>query len=405
MTVSRKCRYRAATLLLLAAIAAGGWLLAPRNPFDAGDWLLRWRELRLLQRGIDPFDVFTHRIQVPGCVSLLDPQPGNQAIHNYAPWTYGFCFPAAWLSGEITAARLMLAVNAAGLLLLAGLIWLTIRERTDDPDRAILLTAAALLLDLFPLFRTLSVGNFSIAATTAALALAMLLNRKHDLAAGFMLAILMLKIQIGAVFLIPLLMARKYRTLAVGGGLCAAASCIPAWFTGKMPWTLTWQLLHSGDPSFVSPYTGGLFSVFARVLPASWLLAADAVIALGVLILVSRQLRHHRDWLLKLVPAAAVVPLWNYSQTIDQCLLLLPLVWYLTGIFRAESRQQRNLAIAAAALFSTGFFHAVWHIFVLSGRFLAPDGLGPLFIGLQTICYAGWLILLLRLPQEPPDHS
>ncbi len=392
----------ALSLLLAAGIAA---LLASRYDFDAGDWLLRWREMRLLRSGVDPFDVFTRRVQISGVVSLLDAETGDPTIHNYAPWTYGFCFPAAFLDHERRVATTAAVGNTFALLALAGLIFTVARKRTGRSGPAAAIMAAALLLDVFPLFWTFTVGNFSIIAAAAAFALTLALERKRDLLAGAILTILMLKIQVGTVFLIPLLLGRRYRTLAVGGALCFAAACLPAWCVGKSPLTLTWQLLFSGDPSFLSPYTGGLFSLFARHLPAPALLAADAVVSLGASGVVSWRLRDRDDWLLKLVPAAAVVPLWNYSQTTDLCLLLVPLVYFLTRLTRAETRRERGFALLAAAFFSAGLAHALWNLVVLSGRFFPPEGLGGILIGGLAIAYVGWLAILFRLARERPDHS
>lgn len=392
-------------LLCLAATIAIAAMLAPRYPFDAGDWLLRWREMRVLKAGIDPFDIFTRRVQHPPYVSLLDARPGDPAVHNYAPWAYGFCFPAAFLADERAAATAAAVGNAFALALLAGLIFAVARERTGRSGQAAAIMAAALLLDVFPLFRAFTVGNFSILAAAAAFALALLLERKHDCAAGAMLALLMLKVQIGLVFLVPLVIGRRWRTLAVGGALCFAAACVPAWCVGKSPLTLAWQLLFSGDPSFLSPYTGGLFSLFARQLPAPALLAADAVVSLGVLGFVSWRLRERGDWLLKLAPAAAVVPLWNYSQTIDLCLLLLPLVYFLIRLTRTETRRERRWSALAVLFFSAGLAHALWNLVVLSGRFVRPEGLGGLFVGGLAVAYLGWLAILLLLARERPDHS
>ena len=249
MFALRDRRRFALALLCLAAAAGIAAMLAPRYPFDAGDWLLRWREMRVLKTGVDPFDIFARRVQSPPHVSLLDARPGDPAV----------------LTGIEFSCRVG---NALALLLLARLIFALARERTNRSEQAAAITAAALLLDVFPLFRAFTVGNFSIVAAAAAFALALLLERKRDFAAGAMLALLMLKVQIGLVFLVPLVIGRRWRTLAVGGALCLAAACLPAWCVGKSPLTLTWQLLLSGDPSFLSPYTGGLFSLFARHLPA-----------------------------------------------------------------------------------------------------------------------------------------
>ena len=111
------------------------------------------------------------------------------------------------------------------------------------------------------------------------------------------------------------------------------------------------------------------------------------------------------DWLLKLAPAAAIVPLWNYSQTIDLCLLLVPLVYFLIRLTRAETRRERRWSALAILFFSAGLAHAVWNLVVLSGRFFRPEGLGGLFVGGLAIAYLGWLAILLLLARERPDHS
>ena len=392
---------------LIAALSLAGMLglialLVPQYPYDAGDWQLRCRELQVLRSGIDPFDVFSRRVQVPGYVSLLDAVPGQSAVHYYPPWTYGFCIWAAWL-GDVEAQKCAAgAGNAAALLALVWMMFLCARRRTGRIDQAAAVTVLALLLDIFPLYRTFEVGNFSIVAAAAGFAMILLLERKHDMWAGWMLALLMLKIQIGFVFVVPLVIGRRWRTLAVGGILCFLAACIPAWFTGKSPVLLGWQLLYSGDPSFLSPYSGGLFSVFARQLSASVLMAANAAVSIGGLIWVSWRLRFQRDWLWKLLPAAAVVPLWSYSQAIDLCLLLIPLVYFLVMFVRDGMRPSDVLS---PLLFSVGLGHALWNVFVLSGRLCRPDGIGWIFIGYLTVCYFGWLGVLYWTTRRADEHG
>ena len=63
MPALRDRRCFAIALLCLAAAAMIAAMLAPRHPFDAGDWLLRWREMRVLKTGVDPFDIFARRVQ------------------------------------------------------------------------------------------------------------------------------------------------------------------------------------------------------------------------------------------------------------------------------------------------------------------------------------------------------
>ena len=393
----RKKLFPGLVVLLVSAATIGiVSLLGPSYPVDTGDWMLRARELRVLKTGTDPFDIFSRRLSSPDYISLLDATaPGDPAVHNYAPWTYGFCFPAAFINEEQALQKTAIAWNSVGLLFLVGLIFFLCRERTGRTDLSWALTFIAILLDIFPIFRTFTVGNFSIITAAAAFGLVLLLERKHDYLAGCMLALLMLKIQIGFVFLFPLLTGCRWRTLISGGILCFAFACIPAYYTGKNPITLAWQLLYSGDASFFSLYTGGFFSFLARNISPCMLQIGNAVVALGILLFVSWHLRHEKDWLLKLVPAAAVVPLWTYSQTIDLCMWLLPLIYFLVRLTTEKKHQWNNLFTVAA--FSVGLVHALWNIIVLQERFFLADGLGWILVGgiaLARFCILGELCLL-----------
>ncbi|MBQ7208875.1 MAG: NAD(P)-binding protein [Lentisphaeria bacterium] len=381
----QKKRFWFWALLSLTAVFGVTAMLEPLFPFSSGDWLLRARELHAIRSGIDPFDVFSRKIRSPNYVSHLDAPGEARSVHNYAPWTYGFCFPIAFVDKEQWLIRVGLLANTAALLILSCLISLLVRERTGRNDLAAAITATALLLDIFPLFMTFKVGNFSILAAASAFGLVILLEKKHDFLAGFMLAMLMLKIQIGIIFLFPLVIGRRWRTLVTGGLLCFTAACIPAWFVGKSPITLTWQLLYTGDPSFFTPYAGGLFAFLSRNIPFAMLLTADAAVSICVLIFVSWRLRNSDDWLLKLLPAAVIVPLWTYSQTIDLSLFLLPLVYFLMRLVQQESEKRNSLF--ATMIFSVGLGHALWNVIVLPGQFFRPEGWGWLFVGYITIAY------------------
>jgi hypothetical protein len=363
-------------------------------PFNQGDFLTRYDEMSCLRDGIAPFDVFSGKAVSEKYVTYLAASdPVRLRVHNNPPWTYGMLLWISYLPRTV-AATLFSILNFSAL---AGLFLLAWRHGSRGGGAVGgLFAAMSVLLCGLSLLLNLYVGNFGIIAAMSALAMAVLLEKHKDGVAGIFLALVMLKAQIGGMFILPLLFSCRFKTLAVGGAICCMASCLPCLFVDKMPWDMILDLSRSVPDRFISPHGGGLFSILSGRIPAKLILGADAVVCFSILGWTSWKLAKSSDWLLKFIPSAVLTLLWTYSH-VDQIMLALPLIWFAAQLAGTTGTETKRFLILGLAVFSTGLVQLFWVLFVASGRLVDPRGLGWMLVLYLFVSYCFWIGTLIRL--------
>ena len=78
--------------------------------------------------------------------------------------------------------------------------------------------------------------------------------RGWDFTAGACWAFLLCKPQVGAIFIIPLLLKKKYKTIFIAAAICAVMSVPPAIYTKTSPVALLLDMFSNGGSSYI----GGL---------------------------------------------------------------------------------------------------------------------------------------------------
>ena len=287
----------------------------------AWDFDLRRNEIACAHTGTDPFDVWERKVETDRFCGFTRPDMpierpaegrlyGDKLpVHAYPPWHTALC----WWYGFVPK---WVCASLMGLLYAFSLVWIVrwiaARLRTADPrdvpENALFLLAAF----LHPFGGICWTMNYGLLLLSCILLMASALDRGRDVLAGVLYSVVMVKPQVGLLMALPLLVGRKFKTLAVAAAVCIAETLFASWKLGKPPWELLMQI-----PAIGAPYGKGIFAeVAGKVLGAAGPLAAMAAFA-GVAAAGCWLVRKAPETWMRFVPALAVVPVWTYSQYHD----------------------------------------------------------------------------------------
>jgi len=408
-----------ATLALAAVVSPTTWSVGM-------DFAGRYNEMQCVFTRVDPYElcfgnatspIFAPMGGLDGGRPASPADKGKAIVNSYPPWAYTFLSPLHRVPPK-WAGLLFNATAVACYLFLLVLAFFRARRAALPAAETRLVVALGGFLGL-PLLRVLQVGNYGLFLAAAAGLLALALEGKRDWLAGVPLAILMLKPQLGLPFVLPLLLARKWKTLLVGGGLCFAASLLPAALVKGNVFSMILHAAHSGTASIHSAWqsTGyfspPVFRFFASHMGTGAALAASMALGGLVLLAASWRLRNEEDWWLRLVPPAVVACLWSMGHAHDHVLLAPALASVALAACRPGTRR-RFFAVGAGLLAFEFWFCALVAACVVAaavlrgGGFSLAEGLEATRATGPKIAYTAYLQLaavlqsvwLLRIPRR-----
>ncbi|MDX9868858.1 MAG: glycosyltransferase family 87 protein [Kiritimatiellia bacterium] len=312
------------------------------------DFTLRHNELICVRSGTDPYDVWrgtvasdTFRAWAPR-THPAPPHDPRKPVHVYPPWAYTYLYPLVWLTLP-QALAIYCVLNLLAALFVFVWFWKRSYRKRGIRLDAWVTACASFAQGIGWLWLLISL-NFGLLLCALLLLMSSALEKRKDLAAGLLWALIMLKVQIGVLFLIPLLFARRWKTIFCAGSCCFLASLWPAWLVMKSPFQMILNIRNIGSP-YVDFTTGGLFSFLtATTVPTSAILVADGILGGAGCLLGSYWVSRHKEWIVRLLPAIACSVLWTYSQPHDRLLLTIPM-----GLMMAECVSEPNGARARFA--------------------------------------------------------
>lgn len=417
-------------LLLATAALALAALAAPTTWTIGMDFAGRYNEMQCVFTHVDPYELCFGNATSPlfapmgglSGVEARTPTGRKKAIVNsYPPWAYTFLFPLHRVP-PLAASRLFNATAAGCYLFLLFLAFARVRKAGLSGPEARTAFAVGGFLGL-PLLRVLQVSNYGLFLAAGAAFLALALEENRDGLAGFALALLMLKPQLGLPFAVPLLLKGKWKPLVLGAAICFAASVPPALLVKRNVLSMILHAAHSGTASIHSAWQStGWFSppVFkflsSRLGGTGGALAASMLLGAVVLFAASWRIRRGEDWWWQLVPPSVVACLWSMGHAHDHVLLAPALSTVAIAAFSAPGAREKRHAAAGMVLLAGEFWLfaalagcvAVWS--VLRGDALSlASGLDATRATGPKILYTVWGQLvcllqtawLLRLPR--PD--
>ena len=317
-----------------------------------GDFTLRMNEVECLRRGVNPFSVWHEDVELEPYISTT-PTKGycaarfNEPINAYPPWAYSMALPLSYLPRDaqwgIYFSFMFLCV---GVVLFCGFkAGFSIR---GDKWDGVLVGTVPLVISFYPIWSNFSIGNYAIVVLAALALMALLLNRGHDVLAGFCWAVAMIKPQMALLFAVPLLYRRKFTTCAVAACTCIVLSVPPALMCGDSIIDMIIQApaasAHGFNgcgtfPYFLCKFTG-------RSLGISCGLLTGICLCVIMTWLVNRRC----DWFVFMMPAAVCSMSWTYCQMFSYML-----GWFVFVVLAVElakdSRGKGLLVLSACAAF------------------------------------------------------
>jgi len=354
----------------------------------SADYGIRWSEVHALQQGFDPYDIWTCKITHPYlypvdgynyCWSRIDfdvnAEIFNEISQNillsiengtnvkptdknyfpgvgvYPPNAYTFFWPFSKLPLTV-GERIWFSITFAVYFL--SLYFVYRRIKPQNP----LLTGKQLFFIILagagfaPLawFALIANGNYGAIHLGALIILLVSLEcserfesqGKHlksvlwQFVGGIAFAILLVKPQIGLLFGLPLLLSRKWMIIIVAGILSIAACFPPALMCGKSPLELLLHLQNSGIPW----YQGSAF-IPKIVQDQLWDLGLGRLgmkisMLAGIITctFLSWRTRNDADWLVRLLPAIVLAPIWTFASKNDALIYVFVITFFVLRIVK-----------------------------------------------------------------------
>ena len=357
---------------LLVGIGVVFHFVATRaNPADAGgcgakdgfcalDFSMRMNEIDCVRSGVNPYDVWSGKVVHPlyypyNRYEETRTESRNQPINAYTPWEYSYMYPIALVRDRGVRWKVYYSLVVVALLFIGG--YACCRGAFGGGGAFVgVFAAACVCLTAFAVRDDLSVGNFAVLITALALAMAMCLNRGWDAMAGVCWALILTKPQLGILFGIPLLMARKYRTVVVAGAICAIASIPPAIMCKTSPVSLVLQAPKASVHAFgcCALMPTGLKDLLMESagMDVSAVMAVAAVAGVILCTLASWRMRRQADWLARFAPCAILAVSWTYQNCHSHCIAAVAILAMALDISRAGNAKRMLLCWCAMLLFA-----------------------------------------------------
>lgn len=315
-------------MALLAAVCVlllwcGGkrvWESVAVYRYWAWDFDLRRNEIACAHEGIDPFDVWERTVESERFCGFTRPDKPTERVdgklygdkrpvHAYPAWHMALFWWYGWVPKWVCA-------SVMGLLYALCLLWVVrwMAERLrpappgSGPENALFLLA----MSLYSLGGICWTMNYGVLLLACVLLMAEALDRGRDALAGVLYSIAMVKPQVGLLLAVPLLVGRKFKTLAVAAAICVAETLFSAWKLGKPPWELLLQI-----PQIGAPYEKGAFAVASARLVGPVSAPLVMVAFAGLAVAGCWLFRKAPNAWVRFLPALAAAPFWTYSQYHD----------------------------------------------------------------------------------------
>ena len=359
--MSRKNTIRITAIILFSALAA---LIMIYNvvvgivAFPGGDFLLRYNEAECLRSGVDPYDVVSKKVESDKYALWGTPEmdrPGMNAIHVYPPWEYTWFLPFTFLDRK-TGGALFLELAVLALAGIGVYAYLAGTRLRGDPWDGVLCASAALFLGRSG-GEVLYFANFGSFNALLIILLILLLKTKHDILAGLAWGLLMTKPQIGLLFAIPLLIKRRFVTMASAAIFCALSTIPAAVLCHRNPVEM---ILEVPRANMFLMFENGTMLIPQQVsmalsdrISGSTLNTINMLVGGGICLLLTWRMRNSKSWLLILCPAIVCSLLWTYCKPHDRVILWV-LEFGLTVLF-IRSRDWRVRAACIVLILLTAW--------------------------------------------------
>ena len=315
------------------------------------DFQLRYNEVRCLLSGVDPFKVWRGEVlhaQYSAWYWYCPSDVWHEYVHAYPPWSYSFFMPFTALPKQISALCWLIVYVLCGIALYAYAF--LIDRESSKPIWMRLAPVIAALPVLTSVCMCFGVLNYGLIISAAVLAMAMCLDRDRQWLAGVFLSLAMVKPQIGLLFVVPLLVGRKFKAVFFGGVICIVASIPPSLMCGESIVDMILSIKEYGAAYSQCDMPSGTF--FPGRLPGFGSMVIDAIIGVMSCAALSWLFRNERNWVERLVPASVLCVMWTVARQHDYCIYIVP--FFVLARIAVDS--SRRLDAVSASFLPYGYF-------------------------------------------------
>ncbi len=344
------------TLMCAVAFVLSAWyhvgdavLSLEPNQFGY-DFQLRYNETKCVLAGVDPFLIWTGARELQPYVPFSNGGPMVDGIHDvvgaYPPWEYPLMMPFALLPKRVAQYAFFVLGILCSVALVGWSIFAGWRLRGDVGDG--FLCGAFAVIPTYYVVYCLNYLNFGVMIALAMVCLAFCLDRGRNVLAGLCWSMMMVKPQIALLFAIPLLIGRRYLTIAVAAGICLALTLVSAFVCGRSPIAMILCVGQCQDmfPKFylLGPEVADWLKAIAPAFP----LCVNVVIGLLACVVLSLRFKGCEGWLMKLLPTMVLCWLWSVSRFYDQSVLVVGFAMVAMCLLRLGGNQWRAWAVLGA---------------------------------------------------------
>lgn len=332
--------------LAIVALAIIGGAICTTDKLSHGvgygdDLTLRMNEISCLRGGVNPYEVWMGNVDHPVYASFRDSSAlaaGKRPLSCYTPWVYVYLLPINCLP-EYVGAPLYLGLMILAVCVLGMIAFRYGSSLSGRREDGFAMAALSILMPSM-IFSDCTVLNFGLLITATLALMMVLLERRRDVLAGLCLAFAMSKPQMTFLFLVPLLLRRKFVTLFVGAAVCVLASIPSAWMCRTSPVRLIVQSISGNSGAFVgcdllpSPLLKVLESAgFVGMVPVAF----AAGMGLLLCVFFTRRANRAGSWFDLFLPASIFTMASTYTTPSNRVLtyftlLALAAVWLRTAL-------------------------------------------------------------------------
>ncbi len=313
----------------LIAVASISFYRHARSAGSFNDLKLRYHEVCCSHTGVNPFHIWNQTIMsdkykgIPHPDYKYDESPNKFEVHAYPAWHTTFF----WFYGFISENVCVVLMSTFQIFVFIG-GFIYFRRFFSSTSSVFFCLGVLLFLFIYPFLISLHQGNYGGLLLLLSIMFYESLKRKHEIVAGIIWGVMMIKPQVALLLFLPLLFSRKYLTISVAVIICICATLIQSFVYKESPIDLILQI-----PEIGRPYVGNNAGVISLALNKCFGVNGVFVgMCVGFLIcaILSYRLRNQSSWFIRLFPAFALFPLWTYSYAYD-----LPAQWMVFVVMSA----------------------------------------------------------------------
>ena len=337
MKASKTKYFIVAALVVFGVLQAANCILFFRpvkNGRVGWDLDLRRNEVRCAHQGVSSFRIWNRETTLEGFVPCQRPDKeavvyheGDAQVHAYPPWHTTMFWFYGWLGRDACLA--FMAVIFGFCLCFTG--YETVRLSKERFKAYEAVAAISLILIAYSVTKCFTTLNYGVLLLAMFLLMNKALEKGHDILAGLAWAIMMIKPQVGFLFVWPLLWQKHYRTIITAAIVCFVATIGTSLLVHESVIDLILQV-----PKIGAPYPVGIFllikPIAGNVGTSLFTMVSFSLVGFGTWLL-----RKNPDFLVNCAPVALMIPIWTFTNDYDWGILLPAYILLAGRVF--ESRK------------------------------------------------------------------